>query len=139
MIYKGKGDAEIKSRYLHLKVEESQPNLTFPERTEAHSKGSSSEAVRAQPCSVYVNPEMLRLLAGHLAAATTLTNSHIQLLKPPAQIANRFSLLKVYSGLLSHTFVSEYVLFWCTISLQQAPEMMAKGSVLKSCVNINKN
>lgn len=74
MIYKGKGDAEIKSRYLHLKVEESHPNLTFPERTEAHSKGSSSEAIRAQPCSVYVNPEMLRLLAGHLAAATTLTD-----------------------------------------------------------------
>lgn len=38
MIYEGKENAEIRCKYPQLKVEESHPNLTFPQRIEAYSK-----------------------------------------------------------------------------------------------------
>lgn len=46
----------------------------------------------------------LRLFIGHLLATAIPTNSHIQLLKLRAQIANNFISLNVYFGLLSHIF-----------------------------------
>lgn len=78
MIYEGNEDAEVKCSYLHLKAEKSLTQISlFLRGLKPIAKSSSSEAIRARTCSVYAHPEVLRLLAGHLEAATTLTHKLI--------------------------------------------------------------